>query len=73
MSTGRGQPHYSDAGRTAEAINLYEQTLTDMERLLGPEHPDTLTSRNNLANAYRGMGRDSDADALASRRRTGLN
>ena len=31
----------------------YEATLADSERVLGPDHPDTLTSRNNLAYAYR--------------------
>jgi hypothetical protein len=28
-----------------------------MERILGPDHPDTLNSRNRLANAYRDAGR----------------
>jgi Tetratricopeptide repeat len=31
---------------------LFEQTLTDRQRILGGDHPDTLTSRNNLAGAY---------------------
>jgi hypothetical protein len=35
---------------------LHEQTLADRERLLGPDHPDTLPSRSNLANAYWDMG-----------------
>jgi Tetratricopeptide repeat len=30
-------------------IALYQATLADHERILGPGHPDTLTSRNNLA------------------------
>ena len=38
------------------AIPLYEATLTDMERVLGPDHPDTLASRNNLAYAYQAAG-----------------
>ncbi len=33
-----------------------EATLADRERVLGPDHPDTLTSRNNLANAYLSAG-----------------
>ena len=33
---------YLDAGRTAEAITLHEQTLADRERVLGADHPDTL-------------------------------
>uniref|UniRef100_UPI000AFFEC42 tetratricopeptide repeat protein n=1 Tax=Nocardia niwae TaxID=626084 RepID=UPI000AFFEC42 len=40
---------YASAGRTAEAIPLYERTLTDSERILGPHHPDTLVTRDNLA------------------------
>ena len=41
------------AGRTADAITMHEQTLADRERTSGPDHPDTLASRDNLANAYR--------------------
>ena len=38
------------AGRSGrKAIPLLERTLTDRERLLGPNHPHTLISRNNLA------------------------
>ena len=36
---------------------MHEQTLTDRERVLGPDHPDTLITRNNLATAYRDAGR----------------
>ena len=39
--------------RAAEAIPLLEQTLAALERVLGPDHPHTLNSRNNLAAAYR--------------------
>ena len=35
-----------------------------MERVLGPEHPDTLASRNNLTTGYRALGRNSEADEL---------
>ncbi|MDI6521822.1 tetratricopeptide repeat protein, partial [Streptomyces coelicoflavus] len=31
-----------------EAADLHQQTLTDRERVLGPDHPDTRTSRNSL-------------------------
>jgi hypothetical protein len=40
---------------------LHEQTLTARERVLGPDHPDTLTSRNNLAVAYQAAGRTEEA------------
>ena len=47
---------YQDAGRAAEAIPLHERTLADSERILGPDHPDTLNSRNNLAAARAALG-----------------
>ena len=40
---------------------MHEQTLAARERLLGPDHPDTLQSRNNLAIAYRAAGRTAEA------------
>lgn len=43
---------YQEAGRTADALLLFERNLADRERILGPDHPGTLTSRNNLAMAY---------------------
>ena len=55
---GRGWhrlPFPNPAGRTDEAIRLHEQTLADRERVLGPDHPETLSTRNNLA-AYRDAG-----------------
>jgi Tetratricopeptide repeat len=39
---------YRDAGRADEAIPLHEQTLADRERVLGTDHPDTVTTRNYL-------------------------
>jgi hypothetical protein len=42
-------------------------TLADRERLVGAGHPDTLTSRNNLAIAYRAAGRTADAIPLLQR------
>ncbi|HEX2810430.1 MAG TPA: tetratricopeptide repeat-containing protein, partial [Kineosporiaceae bacterium] len=55
---------YWSAGRTAEAIALEERVLADRERLLGPEHPDTLTVRANLASSYSSAGRTAEAIAL---------
>ncbi|MET7919212.1 tetratricopeptide repeat protein, partial [Streptomyces avermitilis] len=37
------------AGRTGEAIDLVEQVVADRERLLGADHPDTLTAREVLS------------------------
>ena len=55
---------YADAGRVAEAIQLFKQTLAGRERLLGPDDPDTVRSRNDLARAYRAAGRVADAVPL---------
>ena len=33
-------------GRFGEAIALFERTLADFERVLGADHPDTLTARH---------------------------
>ena len=35
--------------------------------MLGPDHPDTLTSRNNLASAYQSAGRLAEAIPLFER------
>ena len=58
---------YQAAGRTAEAIPLYERTLAGFERVLGADHPDTLLSRNNLAGAYQATGRAAEAIPLNER------
>ena len=54
-------------GRLAEAIPLYEWSLTHRKQVLGNTHPDTLTSRDNLALAYRSAGRLAEAIALYER------
>ncbi|MGW2155805.1 tetratricopeptide repeat protein [Nonomuraea sp. NPDC001699] len=38
------------------AVALREVAVVDHERVLGADHPSTLTSRNNLAHAYRTAG-----------------
>ncbi|MFE5809407.1 tetratricopeptide repeat protein [Streptomyces sp. NPDC056491] len=38
-----------DLDRYQEAADLHQQNLTDRELILGPDHPHTLTSRNNFA------------------------
>ena len=47
-----------------QAIMIGEQNLAASERILGPDHPDTLTTRNNLAVAYRAAGRLDEAITL---------
>jgi hypothetical protein len=37
------------AADLAGALRLFRELLPDKERLLGPDHPDTLATRNNIA------------------------
>jgi DNA-directed RNA polymerase specialized sigma24 family protein len=60
---------------TPQAIAVGEPLTEDLERLLGPDHPDTLNSRNSLAAAYLAAGRVAEAiplfeQTLAVRQRT---
>jgi tetratricopeptide (TPR) repeat protein len=47
-----------------QAITVGERLAADQARLLGPDHPDTLGSRNDLAVAYRDAGRTAEAITL---------
>ena len=55
--------HASDLGLPYEALTL-DVAVDSLEGLLGPDHPDTLASRNNLAGAYKSAGRLTEAIAL---------
>ncbi len=50
-----------------QATVVGESLVADEERAVGPDHPDTLASRNMLANAYRDAGRIPEAIALHER------
>ncbi|MFI7896532.1 tetratricopeptide repeat protein, partial [Streptomyces sp. CACIS-1.16CA] len=54
----------NDLGEHQQAADLHQHVLTDRERVLGPNHPDTLTSRNNLANALNDLGEHQQAADL---------
>jgi tetratricopeptide (TPR) repeat protein len=47
-----------------QAIALGEPLMADLERLLGPDHPDSLNARNSLAAAYQAAGRAPEAIPL---------
>ncbi|MBK6874141.1 MAG: tetratricopeptide repeat protein [Kineosporiaceae bacterium] len=51
-------------GAYTAMVTINEQTLATRERVLGPEHPATLNSRNNLAGGYWAVGRHQDAITL---------
>jgi hypothetical protein len=47
-----------------QAIAIGEPLTADLERTLGPDHPDTLKARNALVAAYHAAGRTADAIPL---------
>ena len=55
---------YYWAGRTADAITLFEQNLADQERVLDVDDHETLLSRSILGDAYRAAGRTAEAITL---------
>ncbi|MFF2801612.1 tetratricopeptide repeat protein, partial [Streptomyces sp. NPDC058051] len=52
----RAAGHARRAGQMARAIPFLSAVLDQCEQVLGDMHPDTLTSRNNLAYAYGSAG-----------------
>jgi tetratricopeptide (TPR) repeat protein len=60
--------HLNRLGDSAsQAIAVGEPLVADFERLLGPDHPDTLTARDSLAAAYRAAGRAAEVIPLYER------
>ena len=59
--TGRS---LDNAGLVAAATAHWVGLTHDAQQRLGPDHPDTLASRNNLAGAYRSAGQVDRAIAL---------
>jgi hypothetical protein len=45
------------AGKHAEAEQVHREVLEARQRVLGPEHPDTLRSMNNLGTALQDQGK----------------
>src|SRR5262249_5022058 len=48
--------YLSERGQYPEVLPLYQRALAICEKALGPEHPDTATSLNNLAGLYQDQG-----------------
>jgi tetratricopeptide (TPR) repeat protein len=59
-----GVRHLTIVADLARSIALGRAVLADCERVLGPDHPNTLSSRNDLAGAYQSAGRLGDAIPL---------
>lgn len=54
-------------GRIREAATIAEQALEIREKVLGPEHPDTAISLNNLAGIYQAQANYAAAELLYER------
>ena len=54
----------TEAGDFGGAIEVLKDAAEESGRILGADHPDTLRSRNNLADAYRAAGRVNEAIPL---------
>src|SRR3989442_154683 len=52
-----------DQGQYSDAEKVLRGLIEIRSRVLGPEHPDTLWSRNNLAKALGGQGKYAEAEA----------
>lgn len=55
---------FCDHGRFEDALPLEVAALADRTRLLGEDHPDTLTALNNLAMTYDRMGKYAEVSLL---------
>jgi Tetratricopeptide repeat len=64
MSMANLASTYQNQGRWKEAEDLEVQVMETRKRVLGQEHPGTLTSMNNLAFTLKSQGRDEKAVAL---------
>ncbi len=56
--------HYANQGRWKEAEELEVKVMETTKRILGEEHPDTLTSMANLASTCRNQGRWKETEEL---------
>jgi Tetratricopeptide repeat len=55
---------YWNQGRWSEAETIYLEVVERKRRVLGEEHPSTLTSMANLASMYWNQGRWSEAEKM---------
>jgi tetratricopeptide (TPR) repeat protein len=53
-----------DQGQLDEAAKMFKEVLEKMRRILGAEHPDTISAMNNLASTLGDQGQLDEAMAL---------
>ena len=58
---------YEAAGKSADAIAVFQKALAEREQHPGAEHPETIAARAHLAHAYQSAGRPADAIDLYER------
>ncbi len=58
---------YESAGKSADAIAVFQAALADREQNQGSEHAETIAARSHLAHAYQSADRPADAIALYER------
>ncbi len=57
---------YDKEGKHEESERMLTKLVVAMRRALVAEHPDTVATMNNLANAYVGQRKYEDAEKLSS-------
>jgi hypothetical protein len=62
---------YRNQGRWKEAKELEVQVMEASSRVLGPEHPSTLTSMSNLSGVLESQGKFEEADLMHMRKLEG--
>ena len=57
----------TEQGLYVKAERLYRGTVQEIEKMLGPEHPETLTSVNNPGTVLSSQGKYEEAEAMHQR------
>jgi len=55
---------YLNLGEPAKAVPQFERALAERKKGLGPDHPDTLRSMEELAYSYKAVGKAAQAESL---------
>ncbi len=53
-----------ETSRYDEAEPIYKRSLAILEKVLGPQHPDTRAVLHGLSALYRAQGHDKEAERL---------
>ena len=53
-----------DTNRLGDAEPMYRRALAIFQKSLGPDHPNTVTVRENFVLLLRKLGKDEEADKL---------